>query len=537
MKGKKTLLIVVIIVIALIIMAGGAFAALYFATDLLKTNDQLFAKYLFEDNELSTLLVSEVIQNQEQFKKENSYSSEGILKVEMQKKEGQVQTIQMNTNSKHNKDTKRSYTEAVLKDGEENVLNFSYINDNDVYGVKFDQIYANYIGIRNKDLKQFARTIGLPEETVNQIPDTIPLEVAKNTEIITKEEAKYLEDTYYKIIIDSIAKENYSKTEKVNIKIEDKTYEASGYKLMLNQNEISTILNNVVKKAKDDTQTMNILEKIITELEIGKQTSPEDFVEALEQLAQNMQKEEFTIEIIVYQSEGKTIRTQLNMNKEIGIMFDIANNTKEKQKVIITIEDLKQDVALAQINLQKTISRAETMHEVSIVVGSKESSYQITSNTTLGNISNNTIHNTSSITIKDYQNNNIKASYDKTIKMETEAPEIQELKNSNTVIVNNYSKEQLEQFFEGIIENASRSLIKVVEQLELNIADENDIMKYMQGAESAVITVANANGLEPIGNLTANFLITAINQTIYLQMNRFNNINNNKPQTSLIPQL
>ena len=48
MKKKKTLLIVIIILIVLLVLAGGAFAYIYFGTDLLKTDKELFAKYFMQ---------------------------------------------------------------------------------------------------------------------------------------------------------------------------------------------------------------------------------------------------------------------------------------------------------------------------------------------------------------------------------------------------------------------------------------------------------------------------------------------------------
>ena len=45
---KKGLLIAIIIILVLLVLAGGTFAYLYFGTDLLKTDKQLFAKYLMQ---------------------------------------------------------------------------------------------------------------------------------------------------------------------------------------------------------------------------------------------------------------------------------------------------------------------------------------------------------------------------------------------------------------------------------------------------------------------------------------------------------
>ena len=44
MKNKKALIVIIVLLIILAV-CGGAFAYVYFATDLLKSNSQMFSKY------------------------------------------------------------------------------------------------------------------------------------------------------------------------------------------------------------------------------------------------------------------------------------------------------------------------------------------------------------------------------------------------------------------------------------------------------------------------------------------------------------
>ena len=46
MKKKKTLLIVIIVLLVILILGGGTFAYIYLGTDLLKSDKELFAKYI-----------------------------------------------------------------------------------------------------------------------------------------------------------------------------------------------------------------------------------------------------------------------------------------------------------------------------------------------------------------------------------------------------------------------------------------------------------------------------------------------------------
>ena len=83
MKNKK-IFIITLIIIAILILAVATVSILYFNTDILKTNEQLFTKYLFQGNDTIKAVIDEVYEDQEQFKKDNSYLAEGNLKVTMQ---------------------------------------------------------------------------------------------------------------------------------------------------------------------------------------------------------------------------------------------------------------------------------------------------------------------------------------------------------------------------------------------------------------------------------------------------------------------
>ena len=111
---------------------------------------------------------------------------EKILRISEIQKEGQaVQGVQISINSKYDNTAKRNYSEMTLKDGNIDLLNASYIHNDNIYGIKCDKIYENYIGFRNSDLKRFASAMGASEEIIAQIPDTLPLGTTRREKIIS----------------------------------------------------------------------------------------------------------------------------------------------------------------------------------------------------------------------------------------------------------------------------------------------------------------------------------------------------------------
>lgn len=155
--NDKKIFIITLITIAILILALATVSILYFNTDILKTNEQLFAKYLFQDNDTTKAEIDEIYEVQKQFKKNNSYLSEGNLQVTMQNENGKKEEVNISTNTKHDVTTNRTLTETTVKDGETDLAKFSYLNSEDVYAILCENVYQNYVGIRNKDLKQLAR--------------------------------------------------------------------------------------------------------------------------------------------------------------------------------------------------------------------------------------------------------------------------------------------------------------------------------------------------------------------------------------------
>lgn len=68
----------------------------------------------------------------------------------------------------------------------------------------------------------------------------------------------------------------------------------------------------------------------------------------------------------------------------------------------------------------------------------------------MGKLQNNNIDNLTVTTVTNENNLKISATYNKNIQIGTEVEKIMELKNSNAVIVNNYTVKQLQPFIEKI---------------------------------------------------------------------------------------
>ena len=181
MKKKKILLIVLPIIFVIIVL--GLLAILYFTTDMFKSNEQLFSKYFVQNGELFSMLENENTKTLNEFKKNNTYNMTGDLTTTLQDGSN-VQEIKATTAARHDTQTGRTYSELTLKNGDADTLKFSYINSEDIYAIKCDDIIANYIGIRNNGLNQFMHNMGVSD--VSNVPSSVDFTILSSISDITE---------------------------------------------------------------------------------------------------------------------------------------------------------------------------------------------------------------------------------------------------------------------------------------------------------------------------------------------------------------
>lgn len=531
MKKKKTLLIVLIIVI-LLALAGSAVAAVYFLTDMLRPNDELFAKYASQISDLDDIFVVDNLEQQKNLKEQNSYTSTGNLVINIQNGTTQNKKIEIATNTKYDINTNRSFAEGTIKNGQEELAKISYINSDNVYAIKSENVYENYIGIRNAGLKALATTLGMPQESVALIPDSIQVEEISeelnNLQLITEQDDKYLSETYYQIIKDVMTSDKYTKTEKTNITINGTAYEAQGYTLTITGEDIRTILINVLTKVQSDSETLRIINNVFTNLGIPEQQIQSlNIPSAIQSVIDELQTASFEgleFKITAYESEGKLVRIELSSSVVI-ITLDIAVNTESQKNVIVTLKPAEALATLGasdmniQLSIDKTILDSGINYNVAIISNINGEVYTAETNTSIGNVVNNSIYNTSEVTVT-MGEETVTSSYETTLQATTEPVEIQELTNSNTVIVNNYTMEQLSPFMTSVFEKYGQVFQTIVTKLNLSVNSEAEALDYSMGVVGAVLSICNASGVTPEVSLggTLGMYISAFTNSIFNQV-------------------
>ena len=359
---KKGLLIAIIIILVLLVLAGGTFAYLYFGTDLLKTDKQLFAKYLMQLGDEEKGLFPKALDDFWVKKETTTYQNNGELSsnysltdtndtsmneviIIMNNSKIQFQGSVDNANLKREENITLSYPDSVS-------LPFKYKSEGDIYAIQADILSPSYIGIENNNLKELAQKFGTTD--VSQIPDKIELNSIDSLNF-TDEELKHIRENYIMPIYNNLADEKFTTTEN-----------ADGTKthiLTLTYTEALNIYIQTLETLKNDTMMLNKIISIIAEISGENNLTVEELSQAIQDFIDDLPKtNEKSIIININQKDGITnnisvvvanftfIFTKSFHNENLSYNFNILGDENQSVGIQMSYTNLNTD------NVQEYVS-------------------------------------------------------------------------------------------------------------------------------------------------------------------------------------
>ncbi len=325
MKKVTKKVISVVVVLLILLVAAGVYA--YVGTDLLKSDKQLFYKYMGKNldtiTDMNLAPYRKMDTKDKTYKMSGEFSSEALKEITGEDKEIRLK-FEVLSDSK-NKKASGNY--KILLGGKD-FLGIDYINNNDRYGIKVDEITdEKYIVVENNNLKELAKRFGI--EDVSEIPDKIDTELLENDKKIDEKKLEKIKDKYTKLIDDKIADDKYTK-EEVELNIKDEILKTKKYSLTLTEKELYDIAYEFLNTLKDDTDTIEFFLSLIyeDEIDVTVEDVKEKIAQNIEELedSKNEIDEENSLVISVYNSKGKTVRTELVTSAENKIMYTATKN-------------------------------------------------------------------------------------------------------------------------------------------------------------------------------------------------------------------
>ncbi len=368
---KKGLIITIIVLVVLLVLAGGAFAYIYFGTDLLLSERQGFEKYAIQLVVGENKFISSNLENYYNRKETTPYTTDGSISAatmligdaastnstEVQKLvdilrysdqasisfEGKVD----NANKKFEQNISINYSDTVK-------FPFTYRVDGDIYGIQSDEIGATYIAIDNNNLPELFQNLGATD--VTGIPNKL-----ESTELqsanFTDEERAHILNTYILPIYNGITDDKFSK--------QDNSDGSVTYTLTLTTQELKNMLLQALEILKEDQLMIDKLNGIAQELygdnynEETMEINQKSIQESISNIG-SASIEDGTVQLGITQSDRRVNKISINYG-EITINISKLSSNQSGDNYNISI--LKGGYTLFDLEMSYSVIDTNSLHE------------------------------------------------------------------------------------------------------------------------------------------------------------------------------
>lgn len=329
MTRKKRRVILVVIILLILVILAATFVILYLNTDMFKSNQTLFVKYLGKnaDNVKALESILNSTDYDEQLKV-TPYNDNIEAKVNYtqgigttdQNTDNSINQLEVTAEGQTDNTNSYDYRDVKLLKNDEQVAQAEYLHSSNNYGIKFSDLFSEYIVSENTNLKELFRKIGYTDEQLQNIPDTVNL----NEDIINElkfsdEEIASLGEKYFGIIEQNVSDTNFSKQSNQIVTINKQNYTANAYVLNLTKEQLNNIYVSLLQNIEQDETILgkvDILQNKINELSLGNinLNLREDIESKIDRTIKKINQSNIgsdATKIIVYESDGVTIRTRI----------------------------------------------------------------------------------------------------------------------------------------------------------------------------------------------------------------------------------
>ncbi len=465
---KKGIIIAIVIIILLIVIAVGG-VMLYLFTDLFKSNQTLFLKYIDQTIQGMKYETNDQTKDIIEAQKENPYQIKGTLNFDYDGSENKqaeiLKQIKVELETNANGQEEKTYTKASVLYQNQNLFNLEYANSNNIYALKSDEIVTAFIGVRNENLKVLAQKLGMQDNS--NIPDSITPIDYEDLLNISEEEKQHISDTYLPVIVNNIEKSKYSKQSNIPITKEGVEYNTTAYRLDLTSEDIANISVKLLETLKQDSITLNFIAtkaKILNLPEEYTQVNnlTKQIDEQIKKIEDSEKSPENGVSIVVYEEKGQTVLTEIIIKNNVKFTL-YASNTNQKNSIYVMAENLSTSNDYNTVEMQVTQTKTAKQTNTEILVNKDNDKGLEIYLTNEGLSSDEKVTTTCEINYNDGNDKYI-ANYEQEINF-NEENEIISLDNTNCAILNDYPTDQLSMLIVLIAQQTQNVMNQKMQQL------------------------------------------------------------------------
>lgn len=313
MQKKNKKILIILIILCIILILGITFSILYFATDLFKSNQELFLKYAskaFENSEDS--FIGTDINEYFNKKEQTPYQNQGTLTPNIYTQNGQEQFENVNNfdisytggidnlNSRLKEDISLNYSN-------DSKMEFSYQKVGEQIGLQTDYVNSKYVVSTAEEIPNLDADLGNVIEVLSKMQEL------KNIDLSWEEIAR-IRDTYFNVLSSNLTEDNFVKVSSSDV---------TGYQLNITGDELKNITLKLLETLQNDTETLDKINEYLKVQSSSNSITVNDIAKLIEDINNNQDILNKTVKITVYVNGGNLNRLEININENI---LDITKN-------------------------------------------------------------------------------------------------------------------------------------------------------------------------------------------------------------------
>ena len=326
-KKKKIMIIITSIVVVLLII--GILIFLYLTTDMFKSNETLFAKYMVKAfSQVGELSTENKLKEAEQLLENNKYLSNIEATVNYNENgntDNNINNMKIKIDSQIDKASQYDYKDIQIQNNDEKIVGIEYLKQSETNAIKLNGI------------KQFVSSSNI-KESINTIESLNSINTNQLFEF-SEEEKETLKNRYIGIINQNITPDNYSKQSGAVITVNNKQLRANAYSIKITKEKFNDTFIKVLEQIKTDDIILNKIqsfEDIIKQYNSNNNyvtgSFKDTFITIIDNIIEeiknnNIGQQERTM--AVYESNGNTVRISVQ-TEEGTLNIDFVNEDNNK---------------------------------------------------------------------------------------------------------------------------------------------------------------------------------------------------------------
>ena len=482
-ENKLRIIIIILIILIFLVAIGGT--ALYLTTDLFKSSQVLFQKYIAQDieNIADVFEVSQEEKNIDLLRNSDFKSTSDATLKYLEEENDEEEVYKIKEEGINKAQEKASYVNISTTYGDNTILSLDLLAQKNVYGLRLANLVQQFVSVENATVSYFVSSLGLNGNAFSETMKSVDISGLFD---FSDEEKESLTNTYLKLIVSDIDKNHYKSKSNSMITLNNKeSVTTNEYSLTLTKNELDKIYKKILNQAVNDQIILGKLDNIDAKIkeagfsEADGNSLKEKYTEKLQNIIDNIEyqgEDNRQIVITVYVQKGTTVRTTIKTESNEWIL-DL-DETNGKTLSLKTKETIDQE----EISTLYTIGKAENEQGRNRIFSYSDSSKNL-------NVSLNTVQNDAQIIIdtnvnyKDFNITNIDFASKTNIELSANEAIPVNFDDKNNILLNNFEGERVL----SILDNLKNRLIASLEESQSVINSKllNNIILKIDEKEQA----------------------------------------------------